>query len=100
MLSNTTAGRGQPLTGFPRKVLAGDATPDFPLWMGYRDLHLAMSLAASVGAPPGPGRLRARDVRAGQGLGPRDQDCTAMPPLLEDIARATHSGDPPAQRPA
>jgi len=46
VLSNTTAGRGQLLTNFPHKVLAGDITPDFPLRMGHKDIHLAMNLAA------------------------------------------------------
>src|SRR5262249_37986032 len=55
VLSNTTAGRGQLITNYPRKVLAGDLTPDFPLRMGFKDIHLAMNLAASVGAPLGLG---------------------------------------------
>ena len=100
VLSNTTAGRGQLLTNFPRKVLAGDVTPDFPLWMGYKDLHLAMSLAASVGAPLGLGGYAREMFALAKAWGRQDQDCTAMLLLLEDIARATHSGDPPAQRPA
>jgi len=87
VMSTTAAGRGQLNTNFPRKVLAGDITPDFPLSMGYKDINLAMQLAASVGAPLGLGAY-AREMFGLAKSWQRDgQDCTAMLLLLEDIAR-------------
>ena len=86
VISNTAAGRGQLLTNFPHKVLAGDITPDFPLRMGYKDIHLAMDLAASVGAPLGLGGYAREMFALAKSWGREDQDCTAMLLLLEDIA--------------
>ena len=100
VLSNTTAGRGQLITNFPHKVLAGDLTPDFPLGMGYKDIHLAMTLAASVGAPLGLGAYAQQMFALAKSWGRQDQDCTAMLLLLEDLARidrgADSTGAPPA----
>ncbi len=96
VLSNTAAGRGQLLTNYPRKVLAGDVTPDFPLWMGYKDIHLAMNLAASVGAPLGLGGYAREMFALAKSWGRADEDCTAMLLLLEDVARVAH--DDPASR--
>lgn len=86
VLSTTAAGRGQLLTNFPKKVLAGDVTPDFPLRMGYKDITLAMNLAASVGAPLGLGAYSRELYALAKSWGRADQDCTAMLLLLEDIA--------------
>ena len=86
VLSNTTAGRGQLLTNFPHKVLAGDLTPDFPLHMGYKDLNLALDLAASVGAPLGLGAYSRELYALAKSWGRAEQDYTAMLLLLEDIA--------------
>lgn len=94
VLSNTAAGRGQLLTNFPGKVLAGDITPDFPLRMGYKDIHLAMNLAASVGAPLGLGGYAEQMFALAKSWGRQDQDCTAMLLLLEDLARAGHAVAP------
>ena len=94
VLSGTTAGRGQLLTNFPNKVLAGDITPDFPLRMGYKDIHLAMNLAASVGAPLGLGGYAQEMFALAKSWGRQDQDCTAMLLLLEDLARVERPADP------
>ena len=51
VLSGTTAGRGQLNVNYPKKVLAGDITPDFPLRMGLKDISLALELGAEMGAP-------------------------------------------------
>ena len=96
VLSGTTAGRGQLLTNFPNKVLAGDITPDFPLRMGYKDIHLAMNLAASVGAPLGLGAYAQEMFALAKSWGRQDQDCTAMLLLLEDLARVERPADPTA----
>ncbi|HVO87996.1 MAG TPA: NAD(P)-dependent oxidoreductase [Casimicrobiaceae bacterium] len=90
VLSTTAAGRGQLLTNFPRKVLAGDITPDFPLRMGYKDLNLALDLAASVGAPLGLGAYAREMYALAKSWGRSEQDCTAMLLLLEDIAHLPH----------
>ena len=91
VLSGTTAGRGQLLTNFPGKVLAGDITPDFPLRMGFKDINLAMSLAASVGAPLGLGGYARELFALAPAWGREEQDCTAMLLLLEDLARVPHA---------
>jgi 4-hydroxybutyrate dehydrogenase/sulfolactaldehyde 3-reductase len=87
VMSTTAAGRGQLNTNFPRKVLAGDTTPDFPLWMGYKDVDLAMQLANRVGAPLGLGGYAREMFALAKSWGRENQDCTAMLLLLEDIAR-------------
>ncbi len=92
VLSNTTAGRGQLLTNFPRKVLAGDVTPDFPLRMGLKDIQLAMNLAGSVGAPLGLGGYAREMFALAKSWGRADEDCTAMLLLLEDLANVKHEG--------
>lgn len=94
VMSSTTAGRGQLLTNFPGKVLSGDITPDFPLRMGYKDIHLALNLAASVGAPLGLGGYAEQMFALAKSWGRQDQDCTAMLLLLEDLARAGHAVAP------
>lgn len=94
VLSNTAAGRGQLLTNFPHKVLAGDVTPDFPLWMGYKDLHLALNLAASVGAPLGLGGYAREMFALAKSWDREHQDCTAMLLLLEDVAHCPHAAVP------
>ncbi len=92
VLSNTTAGRGQLLTNFPRKVLAGDVSPDFPLRMGLKDIQLAMSLAGSVGAPLGLGGYAREMFALAKSWGRSEEDCTAMLLLLEDVANVKHEG--------
>ena len=97
VISTTAAGRGQLLTNFPHKVLAGDITPDFPLRMGYKDINLAMDLAASVGAPLGLGGYAREMFALAKSWGREEQDCTAMLLLLEDIAhldRGAAAGSP------
>lgn len=92
VMSTTAAGRGQLNTNYPRKVLAGDVSPDFPLRMGYKDLSLAMNLANSVGAPLGLGAYARELFALAKAWGREDQDCTAMLLLLEDLARVPHAG--------
>ncbi|MCA0239531.1 MAG: NAD(P)-dependent oxidoreductase [Proteobacteria bacterium] len=93
VLSNTTAGRGQLLTNFPRKVLAGDVTADFPLRMGLKDIHLALNLANSVGAPLGLGGYAREMFALARSWGREEQDCTAMLLLLEDVAHLPRDGE-------
>ena len=90
VLSATTAGRGQLIVNYPKKVLAGDTTPDFPLRMAHKDVSNALALGAEVNSPLLLGAI-AREMFALAGpWGRADQDWTAMLLLLEDIARAEH----------
>ena len=89
VLSGTTAGRGQLNVNYPKKVLAGDVTPDFPLRMGLKDIGLALDLGAEVGAPLSLGSTAREYFALARPWGREDQDCTAMLLLLEDIARVT-----------
>ena len=90
VLSSTTAGRGQLLTNFPRKVLMGDVTPDFPLRMGLKDIQLALNLAGLVGAPLGLGGYAREMFALARSWGRENEDCTAMLLLLEDVANVKH----------
>jgi 4-hydroxybutyrate dehydrogenase/sulfolactaldehyde 3-reductase len=87
VLSGTTAGRGQLSVNYPKKVLAGDITPDFPLRMGLKDIGLALDLGAEVGAPLSLGSTAREYFALAKSWGREEQDCTAMLLLLEDIAR-------------
>jgi 4-hydroxybutyrate dehydrogenase/sulfolactaldehyde 3-reductase len=75
LMSTTTAGLGQLNTNYPKKVLAGDLTPDFPISMAIKDVNMAIELANSCGASAAFGTL-ARSLfteAAESGLGRLDQ---------------------------
>ena len=57
VLSSTAAGKGQLLTNFPKKVLAGDISPDFSINMGIKDLDMALELAEKSNFDPSFGKL-------------------------------------------
>ena len=92
VLQNTMAGQGQINVNYPRKVLRGDTSPDFPLSMGEKDISHGLALGRELGIPlflGGP----ARELFALSGpLGLRDLDCTAMLLLIEKLGGA----EPPA----
>ena len=92
VLSGTTAGRGQLNVNYPKKVLVGDVTPDFPLRMGLKDIGLALELGAELGAPLSLGATAREYFALARAWGRENQDCTAMLLLLEDIARVAPSG--------
>lgn len=90
VLSGTTAGRGHLNVNYPRKVLAGDVTPDFPMRMAVKDVTHALCLGAELGAPLMLGAI-AREVFAlGKPWGRADEDWTAALLLMEDLCRAEH----------
>lgn len=91
VLQNTTAGRGQINVNYPRKVLAGDITPDFPLRLGLKDLSLALELGQSAGAPLALGGAARELFSVAKSWGRSEQDCTAMLLLLEDLAQCEHT---------
>lgn len=91
VLRSTTAGKGPININYPRKVLAGDITPDFPLRMGLKDISLALALGAELGAPLSLGGAARELFALAKSWGRADQDCTAMLLLLEDVARVPHA---------
>ncbi|WP_313517736.1 NAD(P)-dependent oxidoreductase [Pseudomonas sp.] len=85
LVGETAAGKGQLLTNFPKKVLAGDISPDFPLLMGLKDLGLALELGADVGMPLWLGGVARELFSLSRTRGRGQDDCTAMLLLLEDL---------------
>lgn len=90
VLSETTAGRGQLIVNYPKKVLAGDLDPDFPLRMAHKDVSHALSLGADVGSPLMLGAITREALSLARPWGRENEDWTAMLLLLEDVARAEH----------
>ena len=78
VLSSTAAGKGQLLTNFPKKVLAGDISPDFSINMGIKDLNMALELAEKSNFDPSFGKLAHSIFSKATLLGMKDQDCTAI----------------------
>lgn len=89
VIHGTAAGKGQINVNYPKKVLAGDITPDFPLRMGLKDIGLALDLGAELGSPLALGSTAREYFALARSWGRENEDCTAMLLLLEDIARAT-----------
>ncbi len=87
VLQNTAAGRGQINVNFPKKVLAGDLTPDFPLSLGDKDISLGLALGQSLGVPLFLGAAARQLFGLAPAFGRSDQDCTAMLHLLEDLVK-------------
>ncbi|MDC1051298.1 NAD(P)-binding domain-containing protein [bacterium] len=75
LMSSTAAGLGQLNTNYPKKVLAGDLTPDFPIFMAVKDLNMAIELAETVSNKAQFGRMaRAEFINADKaGMGSLDQ---------------------------
>lgn len=90
VLSSTTAGRGQLIVNYPKKVLAGDLTPGFPLRMAHKDVTHALSLGAELGSPLLLGAVAREMFSLARPWGRADEDWTAMLLLLEDVSRAEH----------
>ena len=94
VLQNTVAGRGQINVNFPRKVLAGDITPDFPLHLGEKDISLGLSLGRDMAVPLVLGAPARELFGLAPGMGLENADCTAMLHLIERLSGAGH---PPAE---
>ena len=86
VFGSTPAGKGQLLTNFPRKVLSGDVSPDFPLKMGLKDITLALKLGAQLGAPLFAGAAARQAFGLAGPWGRAEEDCTSMLHVLEDMA--------------
>jgi 4-hydroxybutyrate dehydrogenase/sulfolactaldehyde 3-reductase len=89
VIQGTVAGKGQINVNYPKKVLAGDITPDFPLKMGLKDIGLALDLGAEMASPLSLGSAARAYYALASAWGRENQDCTAMLLLLEDIAQAS-----------
>jgi 4-hydroxybutyrate dehydrogenase / sulfolactaldehyde 3-reductase len=87
-LSSTTAGRGQLIVNYPKKVLAGDVTPDFTMRMAHKDISHALSLGAQCGSPLLLGAITREMLGLSAPWGRASEDWTAALLLLEDISRA------------
>ena len=98
VLQNTVAGRGQINVNYPRKVLAGDLTPDFPIALGRKDLSLALKLGDELSVPLFLGAAAGQLFGAACEQGRADQDCTAMLLALEQLAGMTPSVETPEAR--
>jgi 4-hydroxybutyrate dehydrogenase / sulfolactaldehyde 3-reductase len=90
VLSGTTAGRGQLIVNYPKKVLAGDVTPDFPIRMAHKDVSHALDLGAELGSPLLLGAIARELFALARPWSRADEDWTAMLLLLEDLSRAEH----------
>ena len=85
ILQGTAAGKGQINVNFPKKVLAGDISPDFPLSMGLKDISLALKLGEKNDLPLNLGRISKEYFALAKKFNREDQDCTAMLHLIEEI---------------
>ena len=84
LLQNTAAGRGQLLTNFPKKVLANDITPDFPVSMGIKDIDMALELFSSIGQEGKFGTLANQIFMKASNNGYSDKDCTSVLNYLDE----------------
>jgi 4-hydroxybutyrate dehydrogenase/sulfolactaldehyde 3-reductase len=75
LMSSTAAGLGQLNTNYPKKVLANDLTPDFPISMAIKDLNMALELASSFKSKCLFGELAKRMFQEAEvdGMGHLDQ---------------------------
>jgi len=78
LLQNTAAGRGQLLTNYPKKVLRGDTSADFPITMGIKDLSMAINMFETIGGDACFGALARQLFNNAAVAGHGTQDCTAM----------------------
>ena len=90
VLSGTTAGRGHLIVNYPRKVLAGDVTPDFPMRMAVKDIGHALALGSELGSPLMLGAIAREMFSLAGPWGRADEDWTAVLLLMEDLCRAGH----------
>jgi len=83
VMSTTAAGMGQLNTNYPQKVLAGDLSPDFPIFMAIKDLTMALELAQTSESPARFGKLARTILRDAEAHGMGDLDQTAVLKFLE-----------------
>lgn len=86
VLQNTTAGRGQINVNYPRKVLDGDISPDFPIHLGLKDISLGVQLGRELGVPLFVGQASQALFQSAQNLGLAKADCTALLLAVQQLA--------------
>ena len=86
VLQNTTAGRGQINVNYPRKVLSGDVSPDFPIHLGLKDISLGVQLGRELGVPLFVGQASQALFQSARNLGLAKADCTAMLLAVQQLA--------------
>jgi 4-hydroxybutyrate dehydrogenase/sulfolactaldehyde 3-reductase len=89
VLQSTPAGRGQINTNYPKKVLSGVISPDFPLRLGLKDIGLGLALAKSAGAPTPLGAASQQMFALAGPWGRANQDCSAKLHLFSDLSGPT-----------
>jgi 4-hydroxybutyrate dehydrogenase/sulfolactaldehyde 3-reductase len=74
VMLGTVAGQGHMATTYPAKVLKDDLTPGFMVDLAYKDLGLAVELAAQLGVevPTGLAARQAYELARGEGYGRKD----------------------------
>lgn len=90
VLRTTTAGKGHLNVNYPRKVLAGDVSADFPMRMAVKDVSHALALGSDLGSPLMLGAIARQMFSLGKPWGRADEDWTAVLLLMEDLCRAEH----------
>jgi len=88
LLQKTAAGRGQLLTNYPKKVLAGDITPDFPVSMGIKDIDMALELFSAGNLEGRFGTLARQIFTEAVASGYGDRDCTAVMLHLDETFKS------------
>lgn len=78
LMSSTAAGLGQLNTNYPKKVLAGDLTPDFPIFMAVKDLNMAIELAEIANHKVQFGRVAREEFISAEKAGMGTLDQTAI----------------------
>jgi len=78
LMSSTAAGLGQLNTNYPKKVLAGDLTPDFPIFMAVKDLNMAIELAENANHKVQFGRVAREEFINAEKAGMGSLDQTAI----------------------
>jgi len=78
LMSSTAAGLGQLNTNYPKKVLAGDLTPDFPIFMAVKDLNMAIELAEIANHKVQFGRVAREEFISAEKAGMGGLDQTAI----------------------
>lgn len=83
VLQGTAAGRGAINDRFPRKVLSGDVSPEFPVRLGGKDLGLALGLGVEASSPLALGAAASRWFERAHEEGRDNEDCTTLLLVLE-----------------
>ena len=89
VLQGTAAGRGAINDRFPRKVLSGDVSPEFPVRLGGKDLKLALGLGVEEASPLALGAAADHWFDRAHDEGRANEDCTALLLVLEAMDAET-----------